>query len=223
MNSGIICGCAHTNTTPAKQSVSHSLQFASVSFRRIQASFMARTINAEPLPSMGDMSLSSVLKEMPDIRLFFKPWYFNDADKHNMEVAHQFARDVLNHPRVDRKISFEMIFQTLRYEHKLSVGRGSVSGMSSSNPGSLLSDSDRSMLEKMHEFFKAQGVDAGAVDKIARQFVLDRMGKGGKPCSLEDKDYVCGLAADNAPEVNVDELQAHMSCPMSASRQGYSV
>lgn len=189
------CQCVNTQQPTYVSSISytHTVVKTTISYKQVQHDMMS---DVSQVPTdRGKLNLTEVMSQLADIRLFLKPWFFPGASQHNMEVARQYATDIVNRPEFNQEVSFEVIVKKLQFDNNITLdtSRFNSAGQSccdSSGNRTLLSEQDKCMLEEVHNACNEEGLDSRKVHGLAGLIVSERLGEGQNPVSLDDKHFL---------------------------------
>lgn len=201
--------CGHRCSSPYVSSVSYSYTVikTKVSFSTIHNEMMAAS------PAKGQERENRIREEkvkhqimasLPDIRDLLKPWYFQGAQKHNLNAVKQAALDHVNNTNV--KMEHELVFRQMKYingiydglqaqhgchlDHGRDAGENNAVDSDMKTPlAELLCDDDKSALEQMHARAVACKGDTKIVDAVATQVASERVFSRDEHGSVLNRDY----------------------------------
>ena len=194
--------CGHAGSSPYVSSVSYSYTVVktTISFSSIHNEMMA---GAVPRGEERDKSIreknvqQQIMASLPDIKELLKPWYFQGAQKHNVNAVKQAALDHVKNSNCTQ--GFEVVFRQMKYENAIHEDPGkNVCGMSQKSAegqatvaamSDLLSDDDKCCLEKMHAQAVAHNDDTKVVDAMATQVASERVFSRDEHRPVLNRDY----------------------------------
>lgn len=194
------CGRAGSSPYVSSVSYSYTLVKTTISFSSIHNKMMD---GAVPRGEERDKSIreknvqQQIMASLPDIKELLKPWYFQGAQKHNVNAVKQAALDHVKNSNCSK--GFEVVFRQMKYEHAIyqnpavdvcQMGHDRAEGQQAKNVLSdLLTDDDKCCLEKMHAQAVAHDDDTKLVDAVATQVASERVFSRDEHRPVLNRDY----------------------------------
>ena len=190
------CCCNHMQATVNEVANSNAIQHTSASSSNQQsfsAVFSMTSITTYFNPNTGggvpanyaagsDSSFQSVLLNLPDVRHYFKPWYFPDAQNQNITYVRTVAMRIVNENSQEHSQFFQTVFNALKEKNGLSETThascchpGLLQASDSTNTSDPLSDDDKQTLEAMHHYAEDNQMDTQHVNSVATQLASDKL------------------------------------------------
>lgn len=179
------CSCSHSVNTQHASNQQHAKESFSVVYSVVSINsyfnpWTGKDISAEQVSHQQDNSLQSVLQNLPDVRRFLKPWYFNDAHNQNVSYIRTTAVRIVSSQSEDQSEIFNAVFAALLEKHGFGDKKHACCEFSSEAPAvqftesEPLSKGDKAQLEAMHHYAEAECIDTKHVNTVATQLAWDK-------------------------------------------------